>query len=186
MSGAAALNEVTDVVDELLGPSRAGRLRALRDARPAVRAGIQASWRALFTPPHPGALSLRDRELVALRVAVLLDDPALSAWHQQRAIAAGATPAELDSVGFHEVAPYTRPRLRQLLAHTDRLTLRPRESGPAHLAALQTLGLGVPEVVSLSQLVAFENFLARLLCGLRALADRQAPEPPPGTPEERA
>lgn len=179
------MSQAVDTLDQVLGPELAARLQPLRDARPAVRAGLQASWQALYEPAQPAGLSRRERALAGLRVALQLDQPRLLDWHHRRAQAAGATPAELDSFGFVETAPHTRPRYKRIIAHIDRLTLRPAEARAEHLQALQAAGLDVASVVTLSQLVAFENFFARVVVGLDALARPAGPQASSAEPAPR-
>ncbi|MGO2664529.1 CMD domain protein [Mycetocola reblochoni] len=60
-------------------------------------------------------------------------------------------------------------RLARILAHAHLLVFRPREASAAALHSLLDAGWSTTDVVTLSQLVAFVNFQARVVIGLRAL-----------------
>ena len=62
------------------------------------------------------------------------------------------------------------PRLAAALAHAHTLVLHPRDAAPAHLQALLDAGWSTPEIVTLSQLVAFLCYQIRVAAGLRTLA----------------
>lgn len=67
------------------------------------------------------------------------------------------------------VAAVLGPRLASALEHAHLLVFRPRESSPQALAALIGAGWSTPEVVTLSQLVAFLTYQLRVVHGLRVL-----------------
>jgi uncharacterized peroxidase-related enzyme len=136
-----------------------------------VRAATQASFEALFHPARYGGLTPVDRELAALRVAVLQQQLALASLHRQRARALGATAVQLQAIerpaqGTHNAGPWA-----WLLRFVDRLTLVPATAEASHLQDLQRHGLAPRDIVTLAQLVAFVNYQVRVLAGLRALAD---------------
>lgn len=64
-------------------------------------------------------------------------------------------------------------RLTSALEHAHLLVFRPRESSPQALAALLDAGWSTPEVVTLSQLVAFLTYQLRVVHGLNVLEGDQ-------------
>ena len=50
-----------DVIDALVGIAPGSDLDAIRARRPEARAHAQATYRALFAPEKPGAVTLQDR-----------------------------------------------------------------------------------------------------------------------------
>jgi uncharacterized protein YciW len=62
------------------------------------------------------------------------------------------------------------PRIHTLLQQVDRLTSEPQTATREHLTTLQAQGLSMPDILSLTQLVAFLNFQVRTLAGLQMLA----------------
>lgn len=61
-------------------------------------------------------------------------------------------------------------RLAALLAHAHLLVFHPRDASPTALAALQAAGWSTPEIVTVSQIVAFLSFQIRAAHGLRLLS----------------
>ena len=62
---------------------------------------------------------------------------------------------------------------RQLLNHADLVTRTPDRARSEHIDALLRVGLTPRDIVVLLQLVAFVNFQARLIAGLRLLQEAQ-------------
>ena len=64
-----------------------------------------------------------------------------------------------------------------MLAHVDLLVIRPAAATPAHLTALQTAGLSGPEIVTVSQIIAFTSYQVRVFVALSLLRgdNRAAP-----------
>ncbi len=93
------------------------------------------------------------------RVATLLRDSALEEHYQRRLVALG------------ETNPLTGPRGEAIFAHIDCVTMAPDSATQADLERLTAAGLTPHASVSLSQLIAYVNFQARVLAGLRMLRD---------------
>ncbi len=66
-------------------------------------------------------------------------------------------------------------RLSAALEHAHMLVLHPRDAAPEHLQKLLDAGWATPEIVTLSQLVAFLSYQIRVAAGLRVLAATEAP-----------
>ncbi len=56
-----------------------------------------------------------------------------------------------------------------IVAHSDLLTLRPRDATKADIEKLKTSGMGEPDIVRLAELAAFISYQARVIKGLQAL-----------------
>jgi CMD domain protein len=156
-----------NLIDALAGIAPGSALARLRERRSDVRDALQASDRALFRPGDAGGLSHVEREAAALRVAVLNRTVSLYARHRAALQALGLDEPLLRQL--EAPLPPVGPRLAAVLAHTDLLTLHPRDAGPADLQALRAQGLAERDIVSLSQLVAYANFQVRLVAGLQLL-----------------
>ena len=185
---AAVDGEPIDLIDRLLGASADSPVARLRHARAEVRAATQGSFDALFDSADGIDLSPLERELAALRVAALQFDVALAGFHRRRARRLGADDELLESVEQRPAHSSDGDRLASLLAFVDLLTLHPAAAEPGLLDSLQRLGLDAPALVTLAQLVAFENYAVRVAAGLRALdalgpaAATAAGAPPPAAP----
>jgi CMD domain protein len=80
-----------------------------------------------------------------------------------------------DTAGVsYRVGPSTRrtlgPRLAAAFAHAHMLVFHPRDAAPAALQALLDAGWSTTDIVTLSQIVAFQSFQIRVVTGLRILA----------------
>lgn len=164
----------TDVIDLLAGLEPHSRIAQLRHLGDEVRNATQGSFEALFEPQAFGGLPRVERELVALRVAVLQQDTALAAFHRERARSHRADAGLLYATERQPDRPVGGDRWTEMLRFIDRLTLEPALARLSHLKALQRHGLVPRDIVILAQLVAFTNYQVRVLAGLRALA---APAP---------
>ena len=158
-----------DVFGILAGVEPGSLAARLRERRPNLTRFSQASYESLLEPVIDGSLSRRERELVALRVALLTPDDGLVAWHRDRLVARSETASTVSAVAeFPAVSPELTSREIALLRHTDLVTQRPVEAGQADIDALRFAGLSTLEIVTLSQLIAFVAYQVRVLATLRA------------------
>jgi hypothetical protein len=72
-----------DVIDALVGIEPGSSLDAVRARRPEARAHAQASYRALFEPGVPGAVTAQERFAVGTFVAGLHGEAAIAAFYAQ-------------------------------------------------------------------------------------------------------
>jgi len=164
-----------DLINQLVGIAPDSPLAAVRNQRPEVVAHSQGSYETIFQPEDPADLSLIDRHLAGLRVAVLIPSPLLIAHHVQRASALGVEQAILDGVQAVPLGPNLDARTQAMMVHVDRLTLEPVTADETHLAALAATGLSVRAIVALSQLIAFTSYQARVLVTLQLLKGVEPP-----------
>ena len=163
---------VNDVIDHLANVAPGSPVAELRAERPALTRFSQASYVSLFEPENDNGLSRKERDLVALRVALLTPDERLARWHEDRLAADSGTMATVSAVSaFPAVSPELTPREVAILRHTDLVTQRPVDAEPSDVEALRTAGLSTREIVTLSQLIGFLAYEVRVLAALRALGD---------------
>ena len=81
-----------DVVDTLVGIRPGSALDAIRARRPDARAHAQASYRALFAPVAPDAMSVVERFAVAAFVIGLHGEATMTAFYAAGLEASGASP----------------------------------------------------------------------------------------------
>jgi uncharacterized protein YciW len=143
------MSDATDVIDAALGVAEGSKLDMLRAARPEARARTQSSYAALFDPAEPGALTRAERFGAALRVAELEEAGSLAAHYRARLV--GETPAV---------------RAAAIARHVELLTRSPSAATRADLAKLAEAGLTSPEIVTLSQIVAFVAYQVRVVASL--------------------
>jgi CMD domain protein len=84
----------TDVIDKLVGIEPGSALDAIRHRRPDARKEAQASYRALFAPETPGAVTATERFAVALFVTGLHGGAETASFYAAGLTASGAS-AEL-------------------------------------------------------------------------------------------
>jgi len=158
----------SDVIDEVLGIAPGSPLAEIRGQRPDVVRHTQGSYDALFDPKTPGGLGAAERLAAALRIAVLCGDAALAAHYRARLAKAGADPKLVAGAEQGSAVAGDR-RWTAALFHVEQVTTRPREVLPPQIKALQEAGLTERDIVTLSQLIAFVNYQARVVAGLRLI-----------------
>ena len=157
---------VIDAMDKAAGISVDDALFTARRFRPEFVAGAEDCRRSVLQPANEQGLEPNLRAALALRMARLNADRVLMAEYdaqlsdlgstdQLRALADGAT--DLDEP------------LATIARHTDLVTLTPSEAEARHIALLAEAGLNNPQIVALSELIAFVNFQTRVAVGLRLL-----------------
>jgi CMD domain protein len=156
-----------DVTDSLAGLAAGSPLAALRRQRPDVVKHMQGSDQAIFAPTDDGGLTRAERAAAALRVATLLRDGALEAHYRARL--ALLDPAGTLAKTVEGMAEITEIRWDAILAHVDLVTRGPGSAERRDIDNLLAAALSSHAVVSLSQLIAYVNFQARVLAGLRML-----------------
>ncbi|ATG51817.1 alkylhydroperoxidase [Brachybacterium vulturis] len=151
------------LLDALLTESPEGRA-ALEVLRPEVLAHTRAAYDALYREPQ--VLSLPVLHALAAVTADWQGSGPLAAWHRAQGASEALTAAD----------PLTGdPGLAALRDHVDLLSLSPALVTPADQERLTAAGHGPRTAVLISQLVAFESYLQRLVTGLAALHDLDLP-----------
>jgi alkylhydroperoxidase domain protein/CMD domain protein len=165
-----------DVLNALLGVDEGSALAQLRARRPEATTHMQGSYRALFTDDSATTVSRAERFATALHVAALHAEPSLVDHYRARLRAAAGDRIVVDVLAGSAAAGLT-DRLRAMLAHAELLVLRPGAAKPADLEALRAAGLSPPEIVTVSQIIAFTSFQVRVLVGLALLRGDERPAP---------
>jgi len=139
----------TDLITTLAGPKAAPVLAHRADL---IAASLR-NQQAVIAPDDPGGLPPAARLFLASRIARLNGDDALAAHY-----AGGAAPPE-------------DARWTAILRHVDLVTTHPKDATQADIAALRDAGVTEPDIVRLSQLIAFMNYQVRVIAGLRLIGD---------------
>lgn len=167
----------SDILNSLLGIDDGSPIAALRAQRPEATEHTQGSYLALFTGRSATAVTPVERFATALRVAALHQESALVEHYTAQLRAAPDSAEQLVAAVQTGAGDALSPRLRAILAHADLLVIRPAAATPANLTALQAAGLSHPEIVTISQLIAYVSFQVRLLVGLTLLRGDDRPIP---------
>jgi alkylhydroperoxidase domain protein/CMD domain protein len=167
-----------DILNSLLGIEDGSALAQVRARRPEATGHTQRSYEALFSDAPATAVSRAERLATALRVSALHAEPAFVEHYTRllRATDPGSEQLVSDVLAGPGAAGLTG-RLRAILAHADLLVTRPGGARPADLQALQSAGLSVPEIVTVSQIISFVSYHIRVFVGLTLLRgdERAAP-----------
>ena len=188
-----------DIIDHLVGIVPGSGLDQIRRRRTQARDNAQASYEALFAPETPGAVSHVERFAVAAFVAGLTGSQVANAFYLSETVRLHPGVAEVvrreiargqadGPYGAYPEGPLTRenkagplyepdapacealgPRLAAALRHAHLIVLHPRDADPVALQALLDAGWTTPAIVTLSQIIAFVSFQARVVAGLTAL-----------------
>jgi CMD domain protein len=189
----------TDVIDHLVGIAPGSALDLIRRHRTQTRDNAQASYDALFLLESPGAVSAVERLAVAAFVTGLTGTQAAVDFYLSQTARLNPSVAEAircevargqaeGPYGVFPAGPLTPedrvgpvyepdvaasaalgPRLAAALRHAHLVVLHPRDASPAALQALLDAGWTTPAIVTLSQIIAFVSFQARVVAGLAAL-----------------
>ena len=162
---------IPDVIDHLVGSTPGSKLARLRAERPVLVAATQGSHQALFEPEDLGSVSHRERDGLALRVAVLTPSSELVAWHRERLAAQGEDSATIAAFERGPEGAGLTAREVATLHHADIVANTPGKARPDDIAALKAAGFSPRDIVTISQLIAFVSFQARLLVGLRLVGE---------------
>ncbi len=165
------MDHTDDVIDELAGLTPGSPLAELRAQRPEIARYAQGSYEALLEPADIGGVSLVERDLIALRVAILGGAPIVADWHRTRLLASGVSADTITAVEQFPAGSLLTSREVALLRHTDRVTRLPAASTKEQLGELSAAGLSPRDIVTVAQLISFLSFQLRTLAGLRVLAE---------------
>jgi len=158
---------MTDVIDTLVGLAPNAPLAKLRRERPDVVKHLQGSDDVIFAPADDGGLTPAERAAAGLRIAELLRDSVLVMHYRARL--ATLDPSGVLAKTVEGGARLTDARWDAILAHVDLVTRGPGAATREDIEGLTAAGLSSHAIVSLSQLISFVNFQARVLAGLRML-----------------
>lgn len=168
------IKSTVDIMDQLAGLAPDSPIAAVRALRPAVVSHTQGSYDTLLAPQDASGLTLVERAQVALRVAVLTDSPTLMQHYRQLLVDLGASAESVAALEQKDKAVVLDNRTTAIMRHVDLLTRAPGQATPEDLYKLQASGLSSPEIVTLSQLIAFLSFQVRVLPVLSLLAEGEA------------
>jgi CMD domain protein len=160
--------DLVDVIDKAADLNPATGVGALRRERPEILHLSQTSHTAALLPADSGNLPRGERAALACRMARLLKDDALAAHYAGLLDSEGTDPAQV-ALAAPEVTRAADARTTAILRHVDLLTLSPAKATRGDVEKLMAAGLTDRDVVTLTGLIAFVNYQARVVAGLRML-----------------
>ena len=150
------------LIEEMAGIRPGTPLAEALAARADILRLSQASHNAVLLPKEPGGISHGLRAALAARMARQNGQHRLAAHYDDLMHHSGEFQP-------NDVSPAEHIRTAAILAHTDLLTLRPRDATRGDIEALKAAGVEEPDIVRLAELAAFVNYQVRVIRGLQAL-----------------
>ncbi|ESW78954.1 hypothetical protein NKL07_16945 [Mesorhizobium sp. C280B] len=155
-----------DAMDKAAGISPDDALFTARRFRPEFVQGAEECRISVLHPAHDQGLAPILRVALARRMAALNADAALLEQYDTQL-------AQLDPTEQLLALARGEKDLEEPLAtiarHVDLITLTPKRAEASHIALLAKAGLNNPQIVALSELIAFINFQTRVATGLRLM-----------------
>lgn len=149
----------TDVVNAAIGAGPGSPVAELRARRPDFVQYTQGSHDALVAAPASSGLTPAERAQVALRVAELARHDELAAHYRALLLR-----------HQNDAAAVPDARRRALLDHAEIVAQTPARAGQEAIERLRAAGFSPEEIVTLSQIIAFVSYQARIAFGLALLA----------------
>ncbi|MER8885986.1 hypothetical protein [Mesorhizobium sp. M0312] len=155
-----------DAMDKAAGISPDDALFTARRFRPEFVQGAEECRLSVLQPANDQGLAPNLRVALAHRMAALNADPVLMAEYDVQLAQLGST-EQLLALARGE-KDLEEP-LATIARHVDLITLTPKRAEASHIALLAKAGLNNPQIVALSELIAFINFQTRVATGLRLM-----------------
>lgn len=153
------------VVAKASGITADGPLAGVFSGRANLMELTENSHEASLRPKQTGGLSHAERAGLACRMAKLNDD-AILATHYEGLFGDGSQ--ALADTAFDGGSD---ARLKAIVRHTDLVTTNPKTAVAEDVSALQSVGMNDPDIVRLSQLIAFVSYQIRVVHTLRLMAE---------------
>lgn len=155
-----------DAIDKAAGLAADEALYHTRRFRPEFVEGAEQCRLSVLQPENDQGLPADWRLAVALRIATLNADTALIT--EYRTQLARLTPAP-SLLALADGAAMADEPMATLSRHIDRITLTPGKAEADDITRLAGAGLDNPQIVALSELIAFVNFQSKVASGLRLM-----------------
>lgn len=155
-----------DAMDKAAGLTPDDAIFSARRFRPEFVQGAELCRLSVLTPEHGLGLSTGLRIALARRIAALNVDHVLVADYGAQLTA--LQPSD-ELLALANGATDLGEPLATIGRHVDLITLSPIKAQASDIARLVEAGLGNPQIVALSELIAFVNFQTRVATGLRLM-----------------
>ncbi|WP_417282565.1 CMD domain-containing protein [Comamonas sp.] len=163
---------MSDTIDRLAGLGNNSPTFTTRHEREKVAVATQACEDLLLGNTLAGSLTQAERLVLAAEQARMSGVAALEAEYRSRAQALDCALApELQAIFDTAGVQTGNARMDAMLHFVRALALNPAESDQQALLAIPAAGLSVDDTVLLAQLIGFVAYQARLLVGVKAMAE---------------
>lgn len=155
-----------DAMDKAAGLSPEDTVFGARRFRPEFVEGAELCRLSVLQPASDQGLAPGLRLALAHRMAALNADPALIAEYGTQLAALEPTD---ELLALSRGATDLNEPLATIARHVDLITLTPIKAEASDIVRLAEAGLDNPQIVALSELIAFVNFQTRVAAGLRLM-----------------
>lgn len=155
-----------NLIDKAADLREGGIVFTTRRQRPEFVDGTEACRASILSPRTNLGLGPDFRAALAARLAMAIGQPTLGTLYRHY-LSEAASPALL-AVADGAV-PTGDPMLVAMVHHADLVTKTPRQSRKQDIERLAAAGLSNPQIVAISELIAFVNYEARVVAGLALL-----------------
>ncbi|MNK89397.1 hypothetical protein D3C87_1094060 [compost metagenome] len=126
----------------------------------------------MIIPKEPGGLSHAERAALAERIARLSNSEEL-ADHYHACLETAGGDENLYVAANPEQAAFGDERFMEIIRFTDLVTRKPREATKQDIDALKAVGISEPDIVRLTEVLAFVNYQLRVVAGFKLAGDMQ-------------
>ncbi|MBW6425676.1 hypothetical protein KX729_30245 [Rhizobium sp. XQZ8] len=158
-----------DQIDILSGLRVDGEVYRIRRERPDYVDGAEICREAVLSPNHGFGLGPALRAALAARMARMIGRNDLARSYELMLEEAGAAEALTAIASAAELPKHQDGFTAAIVRHADLVTKTPRNNTKADIERLEAAGLSNPQIIALSELIAFVNFEARIIAGLELL-----------------
>lgn len=155
-----------DAMDKAAGLSQDDPVFEARRFRPEFVQGAELCRLSVLQPAADRGLSPALRVAIARRISALNADQVLVADYHAQLLDLEPTESQL-ALANGDTA--REEPLATIARHVDLVTLAPGDAQASDIARLSDAGLDNPQIVALSELIAFVNFQTRVAAGLRLM-----------------
>ena len=161
-----------NIIERLVGANENSPLALAIAERVEIMALSQASHDAVIIPKEPGGLSHAERAALAERIARLSNSEEL-ADHYHACLETAGGDENLYVAANPEQAAFGGGRFMEIIRFTDLVTRKPREATKQDIDALKAVGISEPDIVRLTEVLAFVNYQLRVVAGFKLAGDMQ-------------
>jgi uncharacterized protein YciW len=154
-------------IDRAAGLSPGSAVYEARRERPDFVNDTEACRSSVITPVHGLGLSHDLRCAIAARIADQTGQAELAAMY--RGLLPANTPHHITAIA-DGAPPESNDMTAAMVRHADLVTTSPKASMARDIEMLAEAGLSNPQIIALSELIAFVNYEARVVAGLHILS----------------
>lgn len=162
-------NTMVDQIDILARLTPGSELYRIRRERPEFVEGAELCREAVLSPASDFGISPATRAALAARMARLIGFEELAKGYDARWASTGSSELLQVIASGGDLPTGTNLFIAALVRHADLVTAVPRDSTRSDIQRLEAAGLSNPQIVALTELIAFVNFEARVIVGLSVL-----------------